>query len=204
MSSSGSGDQNSPTYAPVTITGRWLCLLLAVLPLVACQARDANDPLADGEQHGLGIRGYNYTDHAIENFSVDGTWGGDVRVSTPTAGGGGTTCCMPVPNPRLLPQTYTVRWTAEACWERVRGDGQWVTRYRSGWREKQVQFAGPLPEKPLAFEVHFYPNDEIRIEITDDIATPPRVILPRNERGRRPGVPDWGECTPEQLRTFIE
>ncbi|WP_166432807.1 DUF3304 domain-containing protein [Luteimonas yindakuii] len=204
MNTSGSGGQNGPAYAPVTTTGRWLCVLLAVLPLVACQARDANDPLADGVQRGLGIRGYNYTDHTISSFSVDGTLGGDVAPSTPTAGGGGTTCCMPVPNPRLLPQTYTVRWVAQMCRERVWGGGEWFTQYRSGWREKQVQYAGPLPARPLAFEVHFYPTDEIRIEITDDIATPPRIILPRDERGRRPGVPDWGECTPEQLRTFTE
>ncbi|TKS52987.1 DUF3304 domain-containing protein [Luteimonas yindakuii] len=204
MGTSGSGDQNSSAYAPVATTGRWLCLLLAVLPLAACQAQDPNDPLADGVQHGLGIHGYNYTDQPIESFSVDGTWGGGVRVSTPTAGGGNTTCCVPVPNPRLLPQTYTVRWIAQMCRERVRGDGQWITQYRSGWREKQVPYTGPLPARPLAFEVHFYPNDEIRIEITDDIVTPPRVILPVDERGFRPGAPDWPECTPEQLRAFTE
>ncbi|WP_411834694.1 DUF3304 domain-containing protein [Pseudoxanthomonas mexicana] len=171
---------------------RWL--LLAFLPLAGC----AQDP-----EPGLGIHSYNYTDRAITSFSVDGTWGGDVRVSTPTAGGGGATCCMRVPLVGLLPKTYNVRWIAQACRERVWGDGQWIINYRSGWREKQVQYAGPLPANPLYFEVHFYPNDDIRIEITDDY-TPPRLILPVDERGRRPGIPDWPECTEEQKRTFAK
>lgn len=188
----------------ITRKGRWHWLLMAMLPLSACQAQDAVDPLGKSGTRGLGIHGYNYTDQPIESFSVNGTWGGVVRVSTPTAGGGNTTCCMPVPTPRLLPQTYTIRWVAEMCRERVWGDGQWITQYRSGWREKEVQYAGPLPARPLAFEVHFYPNDEIRIEITDDIWTPPRVILPVDERGFRPGVPDWPECTEEQKRTFTD
>ena len=181
---------------------RQLCLLLAFLPLVACRAQDPNDPLADGVEHGLGINGFNYTDRAISSFSVDGTWGGDLAISTPTGGGGGTTCCMRVP--RHLPQTYTVRWVAELCKERLWGGGEWFTQFRKGWREKQVVYSGPLPTKPLYFEVHFYPGDDIRIEITDDY-TLPRLILQRDERGNRPGGPtEWPVCTADQKRTFTE
>ncbi|WP_411834695.1 DUF3304 domain-containing protein [Pseudoxanthomonas mexicana] len=174
--------------------GCWLWLTLTFLPLAGC----AQDP-----EPGLGIHSYNYMDRTISSFSVDGNWGGNVFTSTPTSGGGKAICCMRMPFASELPKTYTVRWIAQMCREQVYGGGEWFTNYRSDWREKQVQYAGPLPANPLYFEVHFYSNDDIRIEITDDY-TPPRLILPVDERDQRPGIPDWPECTEEQKRTFAK
>ncbi len=36
----------------------------------------------------LRINDFNYTDVAIDSFSVNSSWGGNILVSTPTSGGG--------------------------------------------------------------------------------------------------------------------
>ena len=57
--------------------------------------------------------GYNYTDTYIDSFSVNGAGGGNLAVSTPTAPGGGHTCCMTLVSGLPLDYEYVVKWTRD-------------------------------------------------------------------------------------------
>jgi hypothetical protein len=112
--------------------------------------------------------GYNYTDLYIDSFEIDGSGGGNLEVSIPTAGGGGHTCCAIV-TPGLPPgTTFNIKWT----------------RDRERWCQQDVPLNKPVPKDPRYFEVHFYPDGKIEIEVTQK-ASRPRLQLERFSRGER-------------------
>jgi Protein of unknown function (DUF3304) len=108
--------------------------------------------------HGLGLHAYNYTDLPIWSYTVNGAGGGDIRVSGPTNGGSGTSCCGSVP--AHLPTTYIVRWS--------RDDHRWC--------ELAVAFNGPVPADPFNLNTHFYRDGHVEISVSDD-SEPPRLKL---------------------------
>ncbi|RPE74791.1 DUF3304 domain-containing protein [Vulcaniibacterium tengchongense] len=187
--------------------------LLAAVALTvltaACQARPAADteiPASASAPEGpfdLVINGYNYTDHYIDSFYVDGSWGGNLFVSTPTAGGGKSTCCVRWYSWMQVPKTFRVRWTADACLYEQEVEGQVFTQVKHLWKEQDVTLATPPPATPVAFEVHFYRDGRVEVAIADDIARPPRLKL-EEEDGRRKGAPERARCTPEQMRTYSD
>lgn len=111
----------------------------------------AFEPL--GEPVGLAINGFNYTDLVIEMFSVAYQGGGNIAVSSPTSGGGGTVCCVRWRPGTTLPKPMLVEWT----------------RYTNErWRtcQKTVMLNGPVPANPTAIGVHFMPDGDVQLEIT--------------------------------------
>jgi len=144
-------------------TGRiGAALLSQVLTLSACgQAQVAPTRPAMqvlGEPVSLAVNGFNYTDLPIDYFSVGGA-GSDVVVSSPTSGGGGTSCCVTWRPGSTLPRPMKIEWM----------------RYVDGvqrWCEKTVELRGPVPDKPTALGVHFMPDGDIRVEITQGEADP--------------------------------
>jgi hypothetical protein len=102
----------------------------------------------------LGINGFNYTDIAIDLFNVSSQGGGNIFVSSPTSGGGGTTCCVRWSSATPLP------WPIEIEWMRYSNRVQ-------RWCKKTVMFNGPVPANPTAIGVHFMPDGDIHIEITE-------------------------------------
>jgi hypothetical protein len=124
--------------------------------------------LVERDKHGMPIiysvvaYGYNYTDNYIDSFEVDGAGGGNLAVSTPTSPGGGDTCCALVTSGLPVGTEFTIRWT----------------RDRRRWCEKTVKLTKPVPIKPRYFEVHFYRDGHIEIEVTQK-ASPPRLNLER-------------------------
>lgn len=168
---------------------RWVAIIvggLAALGLFACSPAATGDevaqsssaiPAAPRAEHAPTERpttysvvayGYNYTDTYIDSFEVDGAGGGNLAVSTLTAGGGGHTCCAIVTS-GLPPGTpFIVKWT----------------RDRKRWCEQEVLLTKPVPPEPRYLEVHFYPDGKIEIEATRR-ASPPRLKLERVSYARR-------------------
>lgn len=112
--------------------------------------------------------GYNYTDLYIDSFEVDGAGGGNLAVSTADSPGGGHTCCAVVTSGLPLGTSFNIKWT----------------RDRKRWCEQDVPLTKPIPSEPRYFEVHFYPDGRIEIEVTRK-ASPPRLPLERFSRGER-------------------
>jgi Protein of unknown function (DUF3304) len=112
--------------------------------------------------------GYNYTDTYIDSFEVDGAGGGNLAVSTPTAPGGGHTCCMTLVSGLPLGTEFKIKWT----------------RDRKRWCEQIVKLTSTVPIDPRYFEVHFYADGHIEVEATQQ-ASAPRLQLDRFSRGER-------------------
>ncbi len=134
---------------------------------------EARDPLDDdgGKRILLAVRGYNYTSRDIDSFTVAGSGG-----HAPSGGSGGVSVGASIP--RDIPWDVLelkVRWAAGGCMVRVTnsyGESREVIRYF--YKEKLVRLKDPLPASPDYLEVHFYPDDQIEIAITD-LASEPRI-----------------------------
>ncbi|WP_140631236.1 DUF3304 domain-containing protein [Methylibium rhizosphaerae] len=110
----------------------------------------------------LTLHGYNYTDTEIGSFEVDGQGGGNVAVSTPTGGGGKSTCCITLHTPLVHPRPVTIKWSRDS----------------DTWCEQEVLIRPPVPARPEYFEVHFYRDGHVEVAITED-GSPPRLKLDR-------------------------
>ncbi len=114
---------------------------------------------------GLTIVGYNYTDTAIANFSVEGAGGGNIEVSSRGYSYGGGTCCAPIPQETPLPVPVGIKWQRDGIGVRP-------------WCEQTVLLKGPMPRDANFFEVHFYQDGTIQVAITD-YPSRPRVSMDR-------------------------
>ncbi|MFV0663188.1 DUF3304 domain-containing protein [Denitromonas sp.] len=107
-------------------------------------------------EHGVTIYGYNYTNRAFGSFEVNGHGGGNLFVSTPTAGGGKHTCCGSVFAPTSFPIPYTIKWTQE----------------KDIWCEQTVVLPPVQVLEPKYLEVHFYLDGHIELAVTEDFSEP--------------------------------
>lgn len=144
--------------------GWWVGGLLA---LAAC--RESNPGAKQGETArprkdvSLTLIGFNYTDLYIDSFSVNGQGGGNIYLSSPTSGGGGSVCCVDFSPASGLPFPVKIKWS----------------RDRKRWCEKEVLITGPVPAEPRFLAVHFFPDGRIEAEITQQY---PSVKLQLEER----------------------
>jgi hypothetical protein len=142
-----------------------LFCLLSGLALSGCK----KDPYM------LAIMGYNYTDRAIADLSVNGAWGADVFLSTPTAGGGKTVCCVAMDRDTKTPFWVTVKYQMaplEAYPPRR------VIEPAGPYRTEKVEVTGPIPPDPGYLEIHFYPDGHIEAAVSGrDGPSPPRLNL---------------------------
>jgi len=150
---------------PTNFGWRWAgrcavaCAFLALgVSLSACghslrhtETKLAQEPL--GEPVSLAINGFNYTDTVISYFSVAGQGGSNIYVSSPTSGGGKTTCCVTWRPGTPLPRPIKVEWLR-------------VVNGKDRWCERMAELKGPVPDKPSAIGVHFMPDGDVQVEIT--------------------------------------
>lgn len=147
-----------------------------VLPLLgACtQKNDAPDksaaikaPSSSRSPVPLAITGYNYTNLHIDSFSVDGAGGGNIQLSTPTSGGGGSTCCISY-GPRTRLRTVSVEWQTGGCYyhEKSATSGDVFDRLHSYSYKREVEVEPGVPPNPKVIEIHFYPDGSIKAAIT--------------------------------------
>jgi len=125
----------------------------------------------------LGITGYNYTDRAVADFSVNGAGGSNVEVSSPTSGGGGLSCCVVLARNSKTPFWIDVEYEMDALEsypprKMVEPAGPYV--------KTRVEVTGPIPPNPSYLEIHFYPDHHIEAAISGaDGPSPPRLKLER-------------------------
>jgi hypothetical protein len=93
---------------------------------------------------GLTITGYNYTDTYIDSFRVNGAGGGNVEVSTPTAGGGKGTCCAPVRADMPLPAPVEITWSRDT--------------EPTVWCRQTVLLEGPIQERHIEVAISDFPG----------------------------------------------
>jgi hypothetical protein len=130
---------------------------------------------------GLAIEGYNYTNRIIVSFSVtdengNGAGGGDVALSTPTAGGGKSTCCVLLDPKVTRPVRLRIDWT----FDRI-DDATGHTIVPETSKQAWVTISPPFPVDPKNFEVHFYPDGHLEAAVTH-WSSPPRISLPVDRR----------------------
>jgi hypothetical protein len=158
-----------------------MALLVAAM-LAACGTSAGDTPGAASAAASEPYRGYtltligmNYTRRYIDTFTVDGRGGGNLRVSSPTSGGGGSACCIGWDNRRTLPVTMTVRWQSGACkvmTGRTWDDGSAAFRLYRDFEERKVQFNGPVPANPQYFVVHIFEDDHVELSMSEDYPVP--------------------------------
>lgn len=183
---------------------RFITFLLIISALVyACHEMNAADgkteklakPMRIGETRNLALEGYNYTNSYIADYSVNGQGGGNLRVSGPSSGGGGTVCCVQYTAGNV--STVKVRWQVGGCMFDEGRDkkGKMAQQIHSFYKEKEVTVDSNVPNDPHYFEVHIYSDDHVEAMITEH-SSKPRLILskdrgvdfvyPRCPDGKRP------------------
>jgi hypothetical protein len=132
--------------------------LVAVVSLLTLSSLDGckNDP------YELEVIGYDYTDRAIADFSVNGQTGGNVFLSNETSGGGKLACCVILSKETKTPFWIDVRYRMDALEtysprRELEPAGNYVT--------KRVEVTGLIPPKPGYLEIHFYPDNHIEAAI---------------------------------------
>ena len=107
----------------------------------------------------LAINGFNYTDLVISYFAINGNGGSNILVSSPHEGGGKTTCCVTWRPGTPLPQPVTIEWMRN-----LDGKRRWCT--------KTAEIKGPVPDRPTAIGVHFMPDGDIQVILTEGYGQP--------------------------------
>ncbi|MGQ0599857.1 DUF3304 domain-containing protein [Aquabacterium sp.] len=167
------------------------------------QVSTAKDASGLPQAQALLIQGYNYTDMFIDSFTVNGAGGGNIFVSSPTAGGGGSVCCYSFNPSARRPIPLKIRWAAAYCMEHKASPYSFGPRFvderKTLWKEAVV----PLSEvstPAMALEVHFYPDGHVEAAVTPGYS-PPRLKLPITADEQRPGASSsFPPCSHDQLQ----
>nr|WP_241023839.1 DUF3304 domain-containing protein [Burkholderia sp. Ac-20365] len=122
--------------------------------------------------------GYDYTDRALLDFSVNGISGGNVFLSTKTSGGGKYACCILLDRSAHFPLDIEVGYMREAL---VASPSDRILEPADTRRLiARVQLRGPIPERPAFLEVHFFPDGHIDASLSgEEGPSPPRLKLDR-------------------------
>ena len=123
-----------------------------------------------GTHYLLGILGYNYSNRYIDSFSVNGSGGGNVDVSTPTAGGGSTACCVFFSKNPSWPIYVTVRWQAGGC--TVGKNERGVSQIHHSFKEVKVNVERGTTSHPSDIGIHFFKDGSVKAILSDGWESP--------------------------------
>ncbi len=182
-------------------------LVAACLVTTSCAASPPNTVVGDSTGanavQGLLIQGYNYTDTFIDSFTVNGAGGGNIFVSSPTTGGGKSTCCHSFDPNAARPVQLRIRWAAAYCMEHKANPYAFGPRFvderKTLWKEALVPLSA-VSTPAMALEVHFYPDGHVEAAVTPGYS-PPRLKLPITADEQRPGTSsNFPLCSHDQLQ----
>ena len=145
---------------------------LAVATLTACASSGLSTRDSDKAYFNASIGGVNHTGQYLYGFSVNGSFGGNV--SEYGAGNAGV-CCV------RLPRVYRPGLTVDIKYDLTLDDGT-----KHNWKTKNGIPVEPYTE-PGDVYVHFFPNDQIRVVVSN--AGPgsrhpiPSPVNPDRQRG---------------------
>lgn len=169
-----------------------LCVTNPLLAQVSKYPVPENDA---GTHYMLGIIGYNYTDSLIANYTVDGQGGGDIRLSSPTSGGGSTVCCIMFSKKPHWPIYVLVRWQNGGCRENTKDNKFVGNHYR--YKEATVSVDRGISSNPSDIAVHFYQDGSVKVRLSDG-DDPPLVKRPEN----RPDKFNLLDCRPGEAESY--
>jgi len=152
---------------------RFLTSLTLIFVINAAYAVQQEDLVPQNEaktHYMLGIIGFNYTNRTIADFSIDGQGGGDVGVSSPTSGGGGTVCCVLFSKSPKWPIQVLVRWQSGGC--RVYDKDRLGGHNRYTYKEVKVNVEKGTSAYPTDIGVHFYRDDSVRVRLSEGSGAP--------------------------------
>lgn len=141
------------TYHAIVKHIRKAIAILTCLLITGCSEPDIN----------LEICGLNYTDLHIDEFTVNGYGGDNISAN---GGGGGFACCIALPKKWHEGMKVKIRWT---------NDGTKLQSYKE--RTVAVPHYG---RDDLGFlAVHFYPDDSVKVLVTNHTDSFPGYPYPR-------------------------
>lgn len=149
--------------------------------------KGVSEPIpASGTKVALTLVGYNYTNRSIGIFSVNGAGGGNLRVSTPTSGGGGSACCVTYVV-GINPLRVFVRWQSDACTynNEIYSNGERGYEIYRYFKEAEIDVNPSIPARPAYLEVHFYPDGHLEAAITAEDSAP-RLKLNKAREDKTP------------------
>ena len=183
------------SFRKAVMRHRLFLLLIPTLLLASC--RDEAIQLGEAQAEppamtelALTVTGYNYTNRSINDFTVDGASGGNLHVSSPNSGGGGSVCCSPYVVGAGA-RKVKIRWAADACTYDNRKDrtGQLLYVVHYFYKEVTVDIAPNVPRVPRILEVHFYEDGHVEAAMTE-IPSPPRLRLD----DKRAAIEPYKQC----------
>lgn len=162
----------------------FVCLVVGTSISSASTDLDRQAPIPPGTRLSLTIVGYNYTPRYIDDFSVDGQGGGNLYVSGPTSGGGGSVCCISYVQGAPAGEVV-VRWQSGGCMFRVASGlvGGRTHLAHSFYRELKVRIDPRIPDRPENLEVHFYPDGHVEAAISASESSP-RLVYSKTRANR--------------------
>jgi len=138
-------------------------IIFLALTLILTQGC-GQEETSNSEGTASSIDGYNYTAEGINEFYVNGAWGGDLGIGS----GYGKTCCVMLPDKWVPGLSATVEWRRTDC----RGDRKERCPARiedlDKWPMLTIKKDISIEpyERPNSVQVMFLPNDEIKIYIS--------------------------------------
>ncbi len=184
-----------------TLSGQLATGLLMVTVISGCSATTsagskhlAGTRPAEPVSLQLPIKGYNYTNRYIDHFEVDGVGGGNIDVTGPESGPGGSTCCaVYVKGTRAW--KATVEWQTGACRynERIQASGRPTFDLHRFYKKVEVDIDPKIPADPTQMEVHFYPDGNVQIALTERNSAP-RLALSKDREIKGP----YAQCPNNQ------
>ena len=107
------------------------------------------------------INPYNFTDVGVVDLFVNGGWGGNVY---PNSGGGGSVCCVMVPEKWRPGLKVNVKWQKS-------GDEKWYTA------EPEI----PIYTESHGLQVLFFKNNKVKVYLIDSWPCRPEHPMPKDK-----------------------
>lgn len=128
---------------------KWLLVVLTALSLSACAGLKEEKSSVESGTAAAQVGVVNHTGNYIYSSSVDGTGGGNMPA---WGAGGGSICCVSIPRVWYPGMKVRVRWDMPIG-------------HIHNVKEKIVEVE--KYERPGSIYLHFFPNDEVRVIVTN-------------------------------------